>query len=72
MTIDSDELRKRFWSHELSETQVARCNDLRKLAQTLAAEIVNWSPASREQSIALTKLEECSFWANAAIAREGK
>lgn len=34
------------------------------------AEIIeNLCPKSREQSLALTRLEESVFWANAAIAR---
>jgi hypothetical protein len=28
------------------------------------------APASREKSLALTKLQECLMWANAAVARE--
>lgn len=41
-----------------------------ELLQT-ATFIVSHTPAGREQSLALTKLEEAMFWANAAIARAG-
>lgn len=34
-----------------------------------AAESINEAPDSREKSIAITKLEEAMFWANAAVAR---
>ena len=42
---------------------------LRAKAKELAELIVASTPASREQSIALTELETAVFWANAAIAR---
>lgn len=36
-----------------------------------AASFVDYEvPVGREQALALTKLEEAMFWANAAIARE--
>lgn len=47
------------------ETVRARCLDL---ADFLASEL----PPGRERSLAVTKLEECMFWANAAIARNPK
>ena len=36
-----------------------------------AYQLVRRCPESRETSLALTKLEEAMFWANAAIARHG-
>jgi hypothetical protein len=42
-----------------------------QLKQT-ALVVCEMSPPSREQSIALTKLEEAMFWANAAVARNDK
>lgn len=35
----------------------------------LALALAQMIPESRERSLALTKLEECLFWGNAAIAR---
>lgn len=35
----------------------------------LAAQIADLCPDGREQALAITKLEEVMFWANAAIAR---
>lgn len=42
---------------------------MRAQAKEFALAIVRHTPAGREQSLALTKLEEVVFWANAAIAR---
>ena len=38
-------------------------------AKELARQIIELCPNGRERSKALTKLEECIFWTNAAIAR---
>ena len=40
------------------------------MALTFATMIVELTPPSREQSLALTKLSEASMHANAAIARD--
>lgn len=37
----------------------------------MARTIAGRCPDSREKSLAMTKLEECSMWANASIARNG-
>ena len=42
---------------------------LRDAAKKLAELVILYTPPSREQSLALTKIEEMVFWANAAIAR---
>ena len=59
----------RFKYHEPQANQIERYNDLRSGARTLALMILSHTPPSREQSLALTKLEEAIFFANAAIAR---
>lgn len=43
---------------------------MRQKGKELALLIVGLCPESRERSTALTKLEECVMWANAAIARK--
>jgi hypothetical protein len=64
------EIEKRFTYHPpVTATQVARYEELRAKAKEFAYLICESCPDSREQSLALTKLEEAVMWANAAIAR---
>lgn len=68
-----EELTKRFTYHPPKDDQPNRYESLRAEAKYFAREIMENTPASREQSLALTHLEEAIFWANASIARnEGK
>lgn len=68
-----DEARRRFDNtftyHAPKGDQAQRYTELRELAKNLALVAAQLTPPGREQSLALTKLEEFSFWANAAIAR---
>lgn len=63
------ELKKRFTYHAPKAGQPLRYTALRDYAKDLAALIMVLTPESREQSLALTSLEEAIFWGNAAIAR---
>lgn len=69
----SAELRQRlantFRYHPPKDDQAERYVRLREAAGDLAVEIATYTPPSREQSLALTKLEEAVMHANAAIAR---
>lgn len=58
-----------FSYHPPKNDQAPRYQYIRDTARNLALTIVENTPESREQSLALTKLEECIMWANAAIAR---
>lgn len=49
--------------------QIPRYEALRRGAQEIARRIIVMTPPSREQALALTKLEEAVMHANAAIAR---
>lgn len=64
-----DELNKRFTYHPPFGDQPRRYEDIRRNAHSFAGFIISSCPASRELSLALTKIEEAVFWANAAIAR---
>lgn len=63
------EIENRFTYHPPKGDQAERYGQIRGCAKILAEEIIRITPASREQSAALTKLDEVVFWANAAIAR---
>ena len=68
--MDYDDLNKRFTYHPPTGTQPDRYVAIRATALDLAHKILNFTPEGREQSLAITKLEEAVMWANSAIARE--
>lgn len=63
------DLDNRFIYHAPKGNQVERYQTIRDKAKELAELVVADTPSSREQSLALTNLEQAVFWANAAIAR---
>lgn len=63
------DLDNRFTYHSPKGDQQVRYKALRDGARDLAEDILRSTPVCREQSLALTKLEEAIFWANAGIAR---
>lgn len=67
--IMAKRLENDFTYHAPKEGQQERYVALRAKAKELALLIVENTPPSREQSLALTQLEEAIFWANASIAR---
>jgi hypothetical protein len=66
----NEEIMHRFKYHPptTEEKQIAH-EDVRALCIGTALELYRSLPESREKSLAITKLEEVLFWANAAIAR---
>jgi hypothetical protein len=58
-----------FVFHSLKDGQEDRYKAIRSKAKEFALLIVDSTPTSREQSVALTELEKVMFYANAAIAR---
>ncbi len=58
-----------FRYHEPKEGQPNRYNGIRVTGKAFADLITQEVPPSRERSLALTKIEEACFWANAGIAR---
>jgi hypothetical protein len=57
-----------FKYHTPKDDQPARYQAIRSKAKELATLIQEATPASREQSVALTNLQQAVMWANAAIA----
>lgn len=55
--------------HSPKEGQTEKYEAIREKAKELAYLIEEACPNSREKSLAITKLEECSMWANASVAR---
>lgn len=73
MHLTRDQLEHRFAHHppKNQETGDAHAR-VREILLNAADEIVQLTGASsREQSLAITKLEEGMMWANADIARKG-
>lgn len=62
-------LQNNFVYHSPHGDQQSRYVAIREKALELAMLINDCTPASREQSVAFTQLEDAVMWANAAIAR---
>lgn len=70
--MNREQIENNFSYHVPFGSQQERYELLRAKAKELATMINDMTPASREQSLAFTKLEEAVMWANAAIARNEK
>jgi len=70
--MDRAEIKKRF-THHPPDAATEERHVCARGAVTETAEVLNeLLPEGREKSLAITHLETALFWANAAIAREGK
>ena len=67
-----DDLSVRFSYHSPKPGQPETYEELRAVVFNAAVKIGERCPATRERSLAWTKLEEAVMWANAAIARHGE
>ena len=65
----NQDLENRFSYHEPRQGQPRKYESIRNKAKEFAYLIEQICPKSREKSLALTKLEEAVFWANAGISR---
>lgn len=57
-----------FTNHTPSKEGIALIEANRKIAKEFATHVADL-PVGREQSLAITKIEEALFYANAAVAR---
>lgn len=67
--VINESIENNFSYHTPKESQPEKYDKLRNKAKELAYLITELCPNSRERALAITKLEEASMWANAAIAR---
>lgn len=67
--ISVADLDNRFTYHPPTPEQVPVYEDIRARARAFGIFIVANTPPSREQSLAITHLEEAVMWANAGLAR---
>jgi len=68
--ITDERLESDFTYHNREpDVRVPKYQRIRDTCKALAYLICSLVPEGREQSLALTKIEEASMWANAGIAR---
>jgi hypothetical protein len=69
--MEKSDLDNRFTYHAPKLDQVYKYEYIRDRVKVLAERLDQVCPDCREKSIAINKLEEAVFWANASIARHG-
>lgn len=67
--MTAEEIDNRFKHHAPTPEKVKQHEDVREVLRTAAHAINAICPEGRDKSLAITKLEETMFHANAAIAR---
>jgi hypothetical protein len=67
--MDKAELQNRFDYHPPTDERARAHTRIRTYLLQMAEEFNESLPEGREKSLAITKLEEAMFWANAALAR---
>ena len=70
MTDPLNDIENRIKYHRPDEHAIERIAVMRGTALMWAEQVLEYVPQGREQALALTKIEEALFWANAGIARD--
>lgn len=63
--------RERLGRKTLSPGRIEAIEDMTEAFVRFGEVIENMTKPGREQSLALTTLEECKFWTNQSIAKDG-
>lgn len=71
LDVTPEDVRVRFNSHPVDEAKRLLIDEVRSDIRAAAMAVALTLPAGREKSLAITHLEEASFWATAGIARDG-
>jgi hypothetical protein len=66
---EDPEISHRFGYHKPDDLKVKKHENVRDECEATAQAFQQYLPDGREKTLALTKIEEAMFWANAAIAR---
>lgn len=65
-----DDIRNRINYHRPDTEGIRLIAQMRRLALDFSLGVQEHVPLARERALALTKIEEALFWANAGIARD--
>lgn len=69
--MQADDIANRFDFHAAqTEEKRNEHTSIRQACRHLADDLNQRLPEGREKALAITKLEEAMFWANAALARQ--
>ena len=67
--MEIERIENEFTYHPPTPDKIPKWEAIRAKARELAQIISNECPGGHDQDIAIERLNECVFWANAAIAR---